>query len=130
MSEWAAWDWNTREVRHPGDLNSIYTLEVEWTEVSSGAPAGGGPRSTRRATYRIYYAPHQDAPRELRYTGHIGACYAAGVALLPPAAPHSAVGRIGLAVQCADNPSAARGFGVTIKSSYDGGRTFIERYRE
>ncbi len=129
VSEWGAWNWNTHEVRPKANSAAIYSLEVEWTETPSGAPAGSGPPPKRGATYRLYYAPHTDAPRELRHTGYIGGCYTVNVALLPPATPDSAVSRIGLALQCVDSPSAGRGVGVTIKSSYDGGRTFIERYR-
>jgi len=57
----------------------------------------------------------------------VGGCYMTHIGLLRPASPHAAVGRIGLFTQCADSPSEARGAGVTIMTSYDGGRTFMVR---
>jgi hypothetical protein len=47
--------------------------------------------------------------------------------LLRPRNPRAHPGRIGLVTACAASPSAARGSGAQIYSSYDGGLTFFYR---
>ena len=123
VSEWDAWDWNTRTVA--ASDGGSYTLEVDVATGDSGSPAP--PRKSAR--YRIFYAPAASAPRELRSSGATEACYIVNVALLAPSFADAAPGRLGLATQCADNPSQSRGAGVLIRSSYDGGKTFVERSR-
>jgi hypothetical protein len=122
VSEWGQWDWNSREVRPFKNPGSRYTLDVEKTVTA-------GPPGEQHLTYRVYYTPNEGAPRELRYSGSIGGVCEVNAALLRPASPHASVDRIGLAVQCVHSPSALRGAGVTFLSSYDGGRTFIKRYK-
>ncbi|HEY1013661.1 MAG TPA: hypothetical protein VGE07_13200 [Herpetosiphonaceae bacterium] len=116
-------DWNQAAVQSYADPAARYTLELEWREFPANAPAGTVPPD-REATYRLYFSPDNGQTRELRSSGVTGRCKIVAVALVAPRQQPATADEIGLATQCADNPSAARGAGVTIKQSTDGGRTF------
>jgi hypothetical protein len=120
--EWGSWDWNTQTVQSQADPRAVYVLEVQWHDTN---PAPAPPQ--RKGRYTIYFSADGGTTREARYTGEVGGCNYSNVALLPPRDPQAAVGRIGLATQCADNPSESRGAGVTIMTSFDGARTFLVR---
>lgn len=112
----------------PADPNVIYSVEVEVTNTAVGPP--GTPATTPdSAVYRIYRSSDGGRTRELRSTGQLGpGCWSTlQVQLLAPRDSRAHPGRIGLLTACAQNPSAARGYGVTIYSSYDGGKTFFRR---
>jgi hypothetical protein len=122
--EWQPLDWNTRTVVSQTDPRVIYTLEVDRTDKTDQP----GP-PIRQANYRIYASQDSGVTRELRFSGSLGpGCWTSlNVALLQPFNPQAVPTRIGLITQCADNPSAARGAGVNVLTSYDGGRTFLSR---
>jgi hypothetical protein len=127
--EWIYDGQPTPEVSYPSTPGARYILEVDWREVPSGAPAGQGPPPRKYAKYRIYFSPDGGQTRELRYSSaEFGGCYSVAVDLLAPRNLDAGTNRIGLLTQCVDNPSAARGVGVTIYSSYNGGRTFVKRF--
>jgi hypothetical protein len=120
--EWGSWDWGTQTVRSQADPSAVYMLEVQWQDTY---PPPAPPR--RKGHYTIYFSADGGATRESRYSGEVGGCNYSNIALLPPRDPQAPIDRIGLATQCADNPSQSRGAGVTIMSSYDGARTFLMR---
>ena len=97
----------------------IYTLDVQQT-----SPAA---ELRKRIEYKLYVSNDGGATRELRHSGTIGGCYIVNVSILKPRSATIGSGHIGLATQCVDSPSASRGLGTTLFSSYDGGRTFFER---
>jgi hypothetical protein len=108
------------------DPNVVYTLEVDVQKI---APLPGNPPTVPDAAeYRIYRSQDGGQTRELRYSGAIGpGCRSLLVELMRPRNPRAHPGRIGLVTACATSPSAARGAGVRIYSSYDGGLTFFYR---
>lgn len=126
--EWIYDDRPTPEVSYPSAPGARYILELDWREVPSSEPPGrGSPR--KYVKYRIYFSPDAGKTRELRYSSEeFGGCYNVGIDLLAPRNPDAGQIRIGLLTQCTDNPSMARGLGVTIYSSYTGGRSFVKRF--
>jgi hypothetical protein len=110
------------------DPNVIYTLEVEVKKISLGPP-GTPANMPDSAVYRIYRSLDGGQTQELRYTGEIGpGCWTIlRVELLLPRDSHADPRRIGLLTACAQSPSAARGFGARVYSSYDGAKTFFYR---
>ncbi len=118
----------TSEVRYPSARGAMYILERQVREVSSGAPNNQGPPPRKYVKYRIYFSPDNGKTRELRYAPEeFGGCYTTNVELMAPRSPFTGPNRIGLYTQCTDNPSMARGLGITILTSYNGGRTFTNR---
>jgi hypothetical protein len=110
------------------DPNVVYSVDVEVTNTAVGPP--GSPATTPdSAIYRVYRSLDSGQTRELRSTGTLGpGCWSIlKVQLLAPRDPQADRGRIGLLTACAQNPSEARGAGITILSSYDGGKTFFRR---
>lgn len=81
------------------------------------------------ATYRIYQSTDGGQTETLRFTGQLGpGCRSTLFAsLLRPRSPTAASQHVGLMTGCASNPSAARGFGITIATSYTGGQTWVRR---
>lgn len=127
-TEWIYDNKPTSEVRYPTVGGAVYILEQQMREDFGGAPNNQGPPSRKYITYRIYFSPDNGTTRELRYEEKDwGGCYITSVELLAPRSPFAGTNRLGLLRQCADNPSAARGVGVRIFSSYNGGRSFVER---
>jgi hypothetical protein len=111
----------------PADPNVVYTLEVEVTKIP--LLPDGPPIAPDSAVYRIYRSNDGGQSRELRYTGEIGpGCRdSLSVELLPPRDADYSADRIGLKTVCAMNPSASRGSGARIYSSYDGAESFFFR---
>ena len=129
-TEWVYDNVPTPEVRFTSSPGAMYILEQELREVPSGAPNDQGPPSRKYVTFRIYFSPDNGKTRELRYSQEeFGGCYRTSVDLLAPRTPFAGTNRLGLYTQCADNPSMGRGLGITILSSYTGGRTFVERFQ-
>jgi hypothetical protein len=120
--EWEPTDWETTRVQSQADAQAVYILEVDWHDTN---PPPGPAK--REGSFTLYFSPDGGQTREPRYTGTVGGCFISRITLLRPAQPNAAVGRIGVATQCADSPSESRGVGVTIMTSYDGGRTFMVR---
>lgn len=109
------------------DANVVYTLDVSIHQIAVGG--GSTPNTPDSADYTVYRSLDGGKTREPRFSGKLGpSCWTTlRVVLLAPRSPQSDPGRIGLMTACAQNPSAARGFGTTIYSSYDGGATFFSR---
>lgn len=113
-----------REMPARNDPQVIYTVEVETQHESEHTHSSS-------AVYRIYRSLDGGATRELRSTGTLGPdCYSdIEVDLLQPASPYAIPDRIGLRTLCSPaSPSTMRGSGIVIRSSYDGGKTFVTRF--
>jgi hypothetical protein len=107
--------------------NVIYTVEVDVQKI---APLPGNPPTVPdAAAYRIYRSQDGGQTRELRYSGAIGpGCRdVLLVELLRPRDPQAHPDRVGLKTGCAQSPSASRGSGLQIYSSYDGAQSFFYR---
>ncbi|MFD3166765.1 hypothetical protein [Herpetosiphon sp. NSE202] len=81
------------------------------------------------ATYWIYQSTDGGKTETLQFTGQLGPhCRSTlFVSLLRPRASNAAPQHVGLMTGCALNPSSARGFGITVATSYTGGKTWQRR---
>ncbi|HEU4322887.1 MAG TPA: hypothetical protein VFS21_07025 [Roseiflexaceae bacterium] len=117
-SEWLARPNGEPVTSHRPSDRVIYTLEQEQREEESATVV----------SYRLFVSEDGGATRELRASDTLR-CRVAGVSLLIPRMPNSDPGHVGLWTQCSHAPSLSRGAGVTIKASYNAGRSFIVRGR-
>lgn len=107
------------------DGTTRYRLELKITTIinPNNQPVQDG------ATYWIYQSTDGGQTETLQFIGQLGPdCRSTlFVSLLRPRASNASPQHVGLMTGCALNPSAARGFGITIATSYTGGKTWQRR---